>query len=229
MQTFQISSSFPGGPLIHTNPAFWESSTTNYLFVSPANDGNPGGGELMRYQICGTGNPISSTSPCNQTRAVAYETVATSPRLFPWGTTPSISATTSSNPYDAIVWAIWADGTVVPSNTTFTWNTKTFHAATHGALEAFDAASSTDTNMKKLYNSDDCIVSLTAVDQINPATKYSIPTVANGYVYVGTQGPIQDPSSPSCQIAGVPNPTASCWRAGSFYIFGHFSTARSCS
>lgn len=223
VQTFQITSSFPNGPLIHTNPAFWENSTTNYLFVGSADDGTSGAGQLMRYQICGTGNPISSTSPCSQAKAVAYESVVASPRRFPWGTTPSISATSVTSPGDAILWAIWADGSVVPASSPFTWNSKGFPAAQKGTLYGFDAANTNDTGMKKLYGSSDCTIGGQLVDQINPATKYSIPTVANGYVYVGTQGPLVDPAS--CGD----NASSTCFSTGSFYIFGHFSTARSCS
>jgi hypothetical protein len=61
--------------------------------------------------------------------------------------------------------------------------------------------------MRELYNSNRCTVNKIPVDQIAPATKFSVPTVANGYVYVGTQG-LQN---------GINN------GSGNFYIFGPLS------
>jgi len=229
VQAFPINgSSFAQGtgPLIHTNPAFWETgSGTNYLFLGSSTDNsNTGAGELMRYQICSTGLPINTSTNCTTTGAYAYEVPGT-PLAFPWGTTPSVSAASASDS-DAIVWAIWADGSVVPNSTQFQWmngikNPK-FPPAAYGRLYAFEAASTTDSNMPKLYNSEDCLINGTNVDRINPATKYSVPTVANGYVYLGTQGPLQDPS----QCSPMNNPTAACFNAGTFYVFGPVS--RSC-
>ena len=65
----------------------------------------------------------------------------------------------------------------------------------NGILYAFDALSLT-----QLYSSSTC---QTGADLINQATKFSVPTVANGYVYVGTQ-------SNNTKSPGM----------GTFYVFG---------
>jgi hypothetical protein len=64
-------------------------------------------------------------------------------------------------------------------------------------LYAFDAIS-----MRELYDSNMC-----PSDSISPATKFSVPTVANKYVYLGTEQTINNTST----------------GAGMFYIFGTLS------
>lgn len=82
------------------------------------------------------------------------------------------------------------------------------------------------TALATFYNSEDCLMTINgqqqAVDRINPATKYSVPTVANGYEYVGTQGALQDPTS--CND----DPTNACFNSGTLYMFGTFSN-RQCN
>jgi len=238
VQTFPFSGSgsVGNGPHIHTSPAFWQSTVPSgdiaYLFLGSQNKptGSSDAGYLLRYQICNTGNPISSSSPCVQTNAYAYEQPGNPPSAidFKWGTTPSVTARNSSTYVpDALLWTIWADGSVIPNSKQFTYSGNTFSPASYGKLYAFDAASSSDPNMPKLYSSEDCVMTVNgqqlSVDRINPATKYSVPTVANGYAYVGTQGTLQDPT----QCSPANDPTASCFNAGTFYIFGTF-TNRQC-
>jgi hypothetical protein len=69
----------------------------------------------------------------------------------------------------------------------------------NGVLWAFNAAT-----MKHLYSSNQC-----AGDNIHSALKFTVPTVANGYVYVGAQ-------SDNVNNMGM----------GTFYIFG--PTGRTC-
>jgi hypothetical protein len=221
LQTYPINGSsyaLKTGPLIHTNPAFWETDGgTNYLFLGSSSVFSlAGAGELMRYQICNTGLPISASSnpPCSTQGVAAYENGAAV--VFPWGTTPSISAASRSE-IDAIVWAIWADGSVVP---TLGFVPPGPSASSPGKLYAFDAASSTS-NMPKLYSSEDCVIGGNNVDRINPATKYSVPTVADGHVYLGTQGPL-------LTVAQCGSLSASCFNNGTFYIFGNL-TRSTCS
>ncbi len=220
VQTFPIDSSLSiNGPVIHTSPAYWKGGTptTSYLFMgSQYNGGISNSGELMRYQLCTRGSPIrNSTSPaCTTTGAYAYA-VAGTPLQFPYGATPTISASGASAA-DALVWAIWADGTDLPAAVRFTYNLQTFPKAQNGRLYAFDAV-----GMNSPYSSGNCRPGGTMVDQINPATKFSVPTVANGYVYLGTQGtPCSDANFPT-------DGTSSCYNSGTFYVFGTLPT-RSC-
>jgi hypothetical protein len=157
------------GPVIHTNPAYWESgpetSATSYLYVAPVLTA------LTRYTLCsgtgatapigGCGVPIPGVDP---TGTAVH---------FKYGATPAISANGAAAT-DAIVWAIWQDGAAEDAKTIGP-------PPTTGILYAFDAGS-TGTSMPQLYSSNTCVA-----DEMNPGTKFSVPTVANGYVYVGGQ------------------------------------------
>jgi len=89
--------------------------------------------------------------------------VATSTTSFPWGVSPSVSVN-GTMAGTAIVWALWGPG--LPSGG---------GAAT---LYAFDA-----TNLNELYNSRACGTQ----DVPGAAVKFTVPTVANGRVFIGTQ------------------------------------------
>jgi hypothetical protein len=91
--------------------------------------------------------------------------VAQSPNIFPVGSTPSVSANGAT---DGIVWAIERQD-----------NFKQKPGKRPAVLYAYDA-----TNVaRELYNSSQAGTR----DQAGPATKYQVPTIAGGKVYVGTQ------------------------------------------
>jgi hypothetical protein len=141
------------------------------------------GGPLFQYALCA--KPTTGHVVCSSLKA---------PANFSYGSTPTVSASAQATATDAVVWAInKADGGA-PEGTK------------PGVLYAFDAVS-----MKELYDSNECKVNTVPVDQIAPATKFSVPTVANSFVYVGAQE-LQN---------GVNHGT------GTFYIFGLLS--RTCS
>jgi len=237
VQTYPFNGSATSykGPIIHTNPSFWENYYgLGYLFIGSQcgkgantckNDGI-GEGQLLRYQFCTAQVPISNATQslpgCTTQSAYAYETSGT-PLLFGFGSTPAITAASSTDK-DAILWAIWSDGSVVPNNQQFVYNGNTFPKSVNGVLYAFDADNPNDANMKKLYGSNDCTLTengnATQVDQINPATKTSVPTIANGYAYIGTQGDM-------CYDPNGPNDSKGCYNSGAFYIFGQLT--RTCN
>jgi hypothetical protein len=91
--------------------------------------------------------------------------VAQSPNIFPVGSTPSVSANGAT---DGILWAIERQD-----------NFKQKPGNRPAVLYAYDA-----TNVaRELYNSSQAGTR----DQAGPATKYQVPTIAGGKVYVGTQ------------------------------------------
>lgn len=184
-QTFPILGSSatvsPSGPVIHTNPAFWETGAgTNHLYASSQRGGGfTTSGYLYQYTLCPTGFPINST--CGTSGVAA--THAGTPVIFKYGVTPSISQSPTDST-NAVVWALKADGSVQGSSVV-------------GTLYAFKAV-----DMTYLYSSDVC-----SGDALQyPATKFSLPSVANGFVYVGGQGPF--------------NTAQNNWNSGMFYIFG---------
>lgn len=156
----------PSGPVVHTNPAFWETGTgTNYLFISSEHCcGFTPSGRLLQYTLCPTGQqPINSN--CG-TGSVSAKASSGSPAVFSYGATPTIT----QDPLDstnAVVWAIKADGSVQGGSTA-------------GVLYAFKAV-----DMSYLYSSDAC----SGDALLYPATKFSIPTVVSGFAYVAGQGP----------------------------------------
>ena len=175
--------------IVHNNVAYWESDsatypTKPYVYVAPTSLSNSTAGYLYQYALCASAtdpNPICGTTYTNRA------TLSTGS----FGITPTISAASSTDT-DAIVWAIEKTDTSCPESD------KCPHAVPNGVLFAFDAVT-----MLRLYSSGTC----TSRDLIHQATKYSVPTVANGYVYVGTQ-------SDNVTNKGK----------GTFYIFGPGAT-----
>jgi hypothetical protein len=138
----------------------------------------PYGSAISQYQLCGSS---TDTQPIC---AGALHTTGTT--TFQWGVTPTISAASPENASDAIVWALSAADSPLSTSP--------------GTLSAFDALT-----LGSLYSSGTC---LSGRDRIAAATKYSIPTVANGNVYVGAEQCTWNGST--CTNDGT----------GTFYIFG---------
>jgi hypothetical protein len=204
-QGFTQCQSGPGGPnvqtyavnsqlsqVIHNNVAFWESESTSFptkpfVYLAPQNaKGTSGPNYLYQFTLCTSGT--DSSPICGSTYS-ARATLA----CCTYGITPTISAA-SPQAGDAILWALEkTDGGCSEQNEGPSCPTKP-----NGILYAFDAAS-----LVQLYSSTTC---QTGVDMINQATKFSVPTVANGYVYVGTQ-------SKNAKSPGM----------GTLYIFGPLS------
>ncbi len=141
-------------------------------------------GPVYDYAICddlGSGLPICNTDPLQSIGPDGQITTQ-------YGTTPMVSAYPGYN--DAVVW--------------FTGGGGLADGVIQGFLYAFDANS-----MEMIYvnagNNSPC----GAVDQIAPVSKFSLPTVANGYVYVAAQ---------QCTWQG--STCESNNGTGTFYIFG---------
>jgi hypothetical protein len=177
VSVYWIGGSYNAGPLAHNSPAFWETAATpdNYVYVAPSHLTRQTPVPLTRFRLCnGATQPPPATMVCGTLQSSV---------VFTYGATPSISASVAETAVDAIVWAISADGPNAQSTTP-------------GVLYALDAMT-----MQTLYSSSNTTC---AKDVINPATKYSLPTIANGYVYMGTE---------SANTSGVTG-------LGTFYIFG---------
>lgn len=142
--------------------------------------GAPDNAPIYQFQICnnyGSGQPLCA-SPITATDTTG-QTITTV-----YGASPSVSANGNAN--DAIVWLISSDINAL--------------STIPGRLFALDAVT-----MSQLYVSSGTGSPCSQNDTLAPSTKFSVPTVANGYVYLGTQQILQN---------GVNN------GAGTFYIFG---------
>jgi hypothetical protein len=146
------------------------------------------GGTITSYiYTAAIGGFLTQNQLCNSSTAPICNTPVTTQTGFRNGVTPAVSSNSSSQTAaDGILWAIWGDASVEPLS-----------SSQRGVLFAYDAVT-----MKPLYASNQCS---TGVDQINVATKFSVPTIANGYVYVGTMGP----------MGGI----SGSYNNGAFYIF----------
>jgi hypothetical protein len=196
VQTFPT----PGSPpnIIHNGLAFWErplrgtDTEAHYVYVAPLSSGF-----IYQYTLCpsaGASNPI-----CGSTSTYLAATLAQGTNIYSWGITPTISSASATDT-DAILWALEkTDFSCPESDPTSCPN----YTNPNGIVYAFDAVT-----MALLYTSSGC---QSGRDLINQATKNSLPTVANGYVYLGTQSPN------SSQNKGQ----------GTFYIFGPGAT-RTC-
>jgi len=175
------------GQGFHNSPAFWETTTDNgqvinnyiYAMSFPA-------GPLVQYALCATpSTPPPSTVVCGSLTATDGSGNQIDMKNA-YGSTPTVSATAPETAADAIVWVLVKPDGHLPKGTV------------PGILYAFDAMS-----MRELYDSNMC-----ASDNISPATKFSVPTVANKYVYLGTEQAVKGTNTD----------------LGMFYIFGTRTT-----
>jgi hypothetical protein len=140
---------------------------------------SPVNSPISQYQVCNnspTGPPLCG-NPVNATGPFGATIITR------YGTTPSVSA--SSDSTSGILWVLEGVGSA--------------RSTQPGHLYAFDA-----TTMTSLYANTGGGSPCPQVDAIAPAIKYSVPTIANGYVYLSTQA-VQN---------GVNT------GGGTFYIFG---------
>jgi hypothetical protein len=150
----------------------------NFVYIAPVAAANSSA-TISQYQLCnnsGSGKPFCN-APVIATAAGGHPIKAT------YGATPTISANGSTN---GILWAISGVGSAL--------------STTPSQLFAIDA-----TTMQGLYASSGFGSTCQQVDQLFASTKFSVPTVANGFVYIGGQSANTTPQNTG---------------QGTFYIFG---------
>jgi hypothetical protein len=180
-QNIQTVQIFTAGrtAFFHNTPAFGQFNVNGTLQEYIYIAGAYGG--LTQYQLC-----------ANPTLPICNSTGVSTSTGFKYGVTPAVTSDSGTQVApDGIVWAIWGDGSIVPLS----------GSSKPGVLYAYDALT-----MAQLYASNQCS---TGADAITTATKFSVPTIANGYVYLGTLGP----------LGGV----SGNYNNGMFYIFGSLS------
>jgi hypothetical protein len=189
IQTYWTGTPYKGTN-IHGGMAFWEYDKVvpylDWIYAAASGD------QLFGYPLCTNptaSSPIDSSVCTGASSPVGSVNLQRQAINFPYGTTPSITANGQAT--DAVVWAIQNQGGSNPESTL------------PGVLYAFDAVS-----MQELYDSGMC-----AGDALNPATKFSVATVANEYVYVGTESANTNNSNKGF---------------GTFYIFGSLTPKRDC-
>ena len=102
------------------------------------------------------------TAPYTGNGPVLCDPAFQTPHGLGYTSTPSVSSNGNSN---GIVWAIKLD------------------VSSDSGLYAFDA-----TNLNQLWNSGQCVDTIgNPRDKPGFSTKFSVPTIANGYVYIGTE------------------------------------------
>jgi hypothetical protein len=148
------------GAQARSSPAFWSGmvSTGDRGELYFAANGTGPVGQMKRYPV----STSCSTPPiCSPVASTNVDPTGTG---LGYAATPSVSSNPSYQ--NGIVWAIKLDS-----------------RQTNPALFAFDAGSLTE-----LWDSKQC-VDITGVprDQPGVTTKFSVPTIANGFVYIGTQ------------------------------------------
>lgn len=154
---------------------------------------NPGAGYLYYASINGPITQYEVQSTCTSGNPPVCNAGGTSTDPsgnilpFPSGTTPVISSNGTTN---GILWAL---------------SGMSIEGINVGAIYAFDAGT-----MHHLYDSGEC---QNHVDNMYSATKFSVPTVANGFVYVGTESA---------------NTNQTNLGQGTFYIFG-LMTGKTCT
>jgi hypothetical protein len=143
-----------------SSPAYFNGPSGAYIYSAGIN--GVGKGDYLKAYSVGSNGLLSSTA------------VAQSPETFPSGGTPSISANGTSN---GIVWVTERpEGIGVQPG------------AGAAILRAYNAIPATGSStLTELYNSSEALVGGVARDRGGCANKYTLPTIANGMVYVGTQ------------------------------------------
>lgn len=155
-QDVQEIAGAPGG--YWSSPAYWQGPASAYVYYGGVTADAGKADYLKMFTVT---NGALSTAP-----------VAQSSNLFPVGTTPSISASSTGGPANGILWAVERPDAlgVTPG-------------LSAAVLYAYDA-----TNIgTMLYNSTAAITHGGLRDRGGCANKFAVPTIANGRVYVGTQ------------------------------------------
>jgi hypothetical protein len=143
-------------------------STNNQIFSTPAFWNNtlyvaPVGGNLMSYPFNGTAGLFGSSPQSTSAATPSSQSTAPSAGFAFPGATPSVSATAAGT--NGIVWALDNSLYCTPQSP----------GCGPALLHAYDA-----TNLAtELWNSG---------GTAGNAVKFTVPTVANGKVYVGTRG-----------------------------------------
>jgi len=164
----------PGSTLLWCDPRFFANGNIQTLLIANPN-------EARSTPAFWSGNTSSSVkgwvyfaasydtlqaypvgTNCSGGEPVLCQPAFHSPHALGYSATPSVSSNGSNN---GIVWAIRGDST-----------------SAYG-LYAYDA-----TNLNELWNSHQCLdTNGVPRDQAGQPTKFDVPTIANGYVYIGTQ------------------------------------------